>query len=49
VRERAQLHQQAWLVSGYDVKMVIIEIEIANQLAEASEYSAIRAFQFTAD
>jgi hypothetical protein len=33
VRERAQLHQQVWLVSGYAVKTAITEIEIVNQLA----------------
>ena len=55
VREQAQLHQQVWLVSGYDVKTAITEIEIVNQLANVQkpvggrEFSAIRVFQFTAN
>jgi len=54
VRELAELHDQLWLVSGYDLKTAISEIEILNQLAgshqlaEGREFRAIRVFRFEA-
>lgn len=52
VRPLARDHQQVWLVSGYDVKTAITELEIVNQLVEVHqplggrEFSAIRVFRF---
>jgi hypothetical protein len=54
VRELAQDYRQVWLVSGYDLKTAITELEIVNQLATVAvprggrEFGAIRVFRYTA-
>jgi hypothetical protein len=52
VRPLASVHGQVWLVSGYDRKTAITELEIVNQLASVHrplggrEFGAIRVFRF---
>jgi len=52
VRSLASSHAQVWLVSGYDLKTAITELEIVRQLATVHrplggrEYGAIRVFRF---
>ena len=54
VRGQARRHTQVWLVSGYDLKTAITEIEIVNQLVSVhpsqggQEFTAIRVFRFAA-
>jgi hypothetical protein len=52
VRPLASTFQQVWLVSGYDRKTAITELEIVRQLASVHqpmggrEFGAIRVFRF---